>query len=72
MSFAALPTKCKSYGMETSRSALNWRARVSINRGQVIKNFYARTEEHAQEKAEDWIEAHWPGATGRHQQPPYD
>lgn len=72
MAFSALPSECREYRTESARSPLNWRVQVTINAGQVVKNFYARSEELAQAKAEEWIERHWPGATGRHQQPPYD
>lgn len=70
--FATLPQRCREYSMHKSRSPLNWRVQVTINNGEVIKNFYARSEARAEQNAEDWIERHWPGATGRHQSPPYD
>ena len=70
--FASLPKNIREYRLDRSRSAINWRAQVTIDNGLIVKNFYSRTEEGAVGKAEDWIEENWPGSTGRHGEPPYD
>ena len=67
---SALPEDCWRYTIKRARSPLNWRARVHINGGEIVKNFYARTARRAEEKAEEWIERNWPGAVHRQKYTP--
>lgn len=59
MRVAALPDKIRGKQFHSSRSPLNWRVTLNINYGVFLKNFYALSEQRAEDKARRWVAKHY-------------